>query len=217
MLYRTMRFLLKVALSLLADVEIVGLEHVPPGGPLLVIINHLSAMDLPLMMVALPMEAWVMAASKYERGVTGFILRRFNAIFVRRGTPDRRALRAALEVLQRGEVLGISPEGTRSRGRGLQPGKPGVAFLALKANVPLLPAGVTGTERFFRDLRRLRRPKLRVAFGPPFRLEVPETGKPDLEALTDEMMRRIAVLLPPEYRGVYGEVASGEWRVASGE
>lgn len=204
-LYRTTRSFVKAVLSLLADVEIVGQDHVPPGGPLLVIINHLSALDLPLMMVALPMEASVMAASKYQEGIFGFILRRFDAIFVRRGTPDRRALRAGLEVLNAGGVLGISPEGTRSRTGRLLRGKPGVAFLALRADAPILPAGVTGTDRFLDEWRRLRRPKLRVVFGPPFRLEAPEAGRPDLQALTDEMMRHIAALLPEEYRGEYAE------------
>ncbi len=205
MLYRVTRALVKIVLSVVADVEIRGQEHVPPGGPLLVIINHLSALDLPLMMIALPMEAWVMAASKYQRGVFGFILRRFNAIFVRRGTPDRRALRAALDVLKQGGVLGIAPEGTRSKTHRLLRGKPGVAFLALQADALILPAGVTGTERFLDDLRHFRRPRLRVVFGPPFRLETPARRRRDLQALTDEMMRHIAELLPAEYRGEYAE------------
>jgi 1-acyl-sn-glycerol-3-phosphate acyltransferase len=205
MLYRITRALVKLILSVLADVEICGQEHVPPGGPLLVIINHLSVLDLPLMMVALPMEASVMAASKYQRGVTGFVLRRFNAIFVRRGTPDRRALRAALDVLKKGGVLGIAPEGTRSKTHRLLRGKPGVAFLALQADALILPAGVTGTERFLDDLCHFRRPKLRVVFGPPFRLEVPAKDRRDLQALTDEMMGHIAELLPAEYRGEYAE------------
>jgi len=102
-------------------------------------------------------------------------------------------------------VLGIAPEGTRSKTGSLQRGKPGAAYLALRANVPILPVVVTGTERVFRDLLRLRRPRVRVVIGEPFRLTLPEDEKRPLQALADRMMYRLAELLPPEYRGVYGQ------------
>jgi len=206
MLYWVERFIVRVLLRILTRWEVVGLENVPSQGPFIVITNHLSMVDPPAVMAALPCRVVAMAASKYIRHPFGFLLGTANVIFVRRGQPDRRALRKALAVLASGGVLGIAPEGTRSKTGALQRGKPGAAYLALRANVPLLPVALTGTERFFRDLARLRRPHLRVVIGKPFRLEVPEGTERPLQALTDQMMQRLAALLPPEYRGVYGHL-----------
>ncbi len=207
MLYWVERSIVRVLLRILTRWEVVGLENVPRQGPFIVITNHLSIVDPPAIMAALPCRVTAMAASKYIRHPFGLLLGTANVIFVRRGEPDRRALRKALAVLASGGVLGIAPEGTRSKTGALQRGKPGAAYLALRANVPLLPVALTGTERFFRDLARLRRPHLRVVIGEPFRLEVPEGAERPFQALTDQMMHWLAALLPPEYRGVYGQSA----------
>jgi 1-acyl-sn-glycerol-3-phosphate acyltransferase len=126
-------------------------------------------------------------------------------VWVRRGEVDREALRKALEILERGEVLGVAPEGTRARGPyALQKGKVGAAYLATRADVPIVPLGITGTENIKRDLPRLRRAYVRVVVGQPFRL--PESGRvrsQKLHEYTDLIMYRIAELLPEEYRGVY--------------
>ena len=128
-----------------------------------------------------------------------------NAIWVRRGEADREALRKALEVLHSGGVLGIAPEGTRSREtQALQQGKVGTAYLATRADVPIVPVGISGTEQIRHRVRQLRRTDVRLAVGEPFRL--PASGRVrgrQLEEYTDLIMRRIAELLPEEYRGVY--------------
>ncbi len=203
--YRTVRAVMRALFSLLTNYKVTGQENIPPAGPLILTTNHLSAVDLPAVMIAIPLQATAFAASKHQGGLRGLILRSFNVIFVRRGTPDRKALRQALQVLERGGVLGLSPEGTRSPTGALIRGKPGAAFLALNSGVTILPIGLTGTETVLREWRHLRRPKIRVNIGKPYRLQTSENGRRYLQALSDQMMLRIAELLPLEYRGVYAD------------
>ena len=103
------------------------------------------------------------------------------------------------------EVLGMAPEGTRARGPyALQKGKTGPAYIAARADVQIVPVGLTGTEKVKRNLPRLRRTDVRIVIGKPFRL--PESGRVRGEKLreyTDLIMYSIAELLPEEYRGVY--------------
>jgi 1-acyl-sn-glycerol-3-phosphate acyltransferase len=204
MFYWIMRALFRFLLRLLARWEVIGLEHVPSSGPYILISNHLSYLDPPTLMASLPCRATVLAASKYKAHPFGLLLRLVDPIWIRRGEPDRQGLRACLRVLAEGGIVAVAPEGTRSKTGMLQPAKTGAAFLAVRADVPILPAVVTGTERAFQDLARLRRPHLCCVIGEPFRLDVSK-GRSErrLEALTDEMMYRLAALLPPEYRGAY--------------
>lgn len=194
---------MRLLLFLLTNYEVTGQENIPDAGPLLITPNHLSAVDLPAIMAAIPHQAIGFAASRYRTGFYGLILHRFDVIFVRRGTPDRQALRRALEVLENGAALGVAPEGTRSPTKALIRGKPGAAFLALRSGATVLPIGVTGTEKVLQEWLRFRRPKIRVVVGEPYRLEAPEDSRYDLQTLSDQMMLRIADLLPEEYRGVY--------------
>ena len=102
--------------------------------------------------------------------------------------------------------MGAAPEGTRARGPyALQEGKTGLAYLATRANVPILPVGIAGTERMKDNLPRLRRTELRIAVGEPIHL--PASGRArgrQLREYTDAIMHRLATLLPQEYRGFYG-------------
>jgi 1-acyl-sn-glycerol-3-phosphate acyltransferase len=148
------------------------------------------------------------AAEKYERQlIFGAILRAGGAVFIQRGQVDRRALNFAVETLKSGKAFGMAPEGTRSPHHSLIRAKTGVAFIADEAQVPIVPVGLTGTERPFDSWLRLRRPLLKARFGPPFRLPpLPAEGRTEaLKQNTDEIMCRIAALLPPEYRGVYAD------------
>ena len=101
--------------------------------------------------------------------------------------------------------MGIAPEGTRARGPyALQEAKTGTAYLAARADVPIVPVGITGTEKIKRNLPRLRSTDIRIVIGKPFRL--PESGYirgAKLREYTDLIMQRIAELLPEEYRGAY--------------
>jgi len=205
--YWILRAFIRLAFRLLSHWEVEGIENIPPHGPFITVSNHLHWLDPPAQMAALPVRINVLAAMKHRRGLFGLPLRLVGAIFVRRGEIDRAALRRCLEVLRRGEVLGIAPEGTRSPTRALQRGRHGAAYLATRTGVPLVPIAVTGVERALDDLRHFRRPHIRVVIGEPFTLvDKPQRVRgAQLEEYTTEIMLRIARLLPPAYRGVYSD------------
>lgn len=203
--YHSFRALMRLLLFLLTDYKVSGRENIPEAGPFMITPNHLSAVDLPAVMAAIPHHVTVFAAKKHQTGFRGMLLRTFDVIFVRRGTADHQALRRALQVLDDGDILGVAPEGTRSPNKTLIRGKAGAAFLAVRADATILPIGLTGTQTVLREWRRLRRPRIRVNVGEPYKLEAPEDGRPDFQALADEMMLHITELLPHEYRGVYAD------------
>lgn len=203
LLYRSVRAFMRLLFFLLTDYSVTGQENLPEAGPLIITINHLSAVDLPAVMIAIPHQATAFAASKHQGGLRGLLLRQFNVIWVRRGTPDRRALRQALDLLQNGGVLGLSPEGTRSPTKVLIRARPGAAFLALHSGSTILPIGLTGTHQVLHAWQHLRRPRIRVVIGKPYRLPASENDRRNFQALSDEMMLHIADLLPTEYHGIY--------------
>jgi 1-acyl-sn-glycerol-3-phosphate acyltransferase len=207
MFYRLAKPLLILLFKVLTRWEVEGRENLPPGGPLLVVFNHLGHLDPALLIATLPWRITGLAvAGLREVPVTGFLLRLGGAIWVNRGHYDREALRKALAVLERGDVLGIAPEGRISVTGALERGKTGPVFLAQRANVPILPIGITGTEEAPEKLKRFQRPHLRVIIGPVFRLPERLPGrsrKEQLRANSDFIMRRLAELLPERYRGVY--------------
>jgi 1-acyl-sn-glycerol-3-phosphate acyltransferase len=208
--YRLVRGGVGALLRLLARVEIVGLEYVPNKGPFILVTNHLHWLDAPLAGTTLPRKAQVFAAEKWEaHWLFGPLLRSMGAIFVRRGEVDRKALREALAVLREGGVLGMAPEGTRSKTGALQQGRSGAAYMAYRSGVKLVPCVTWGQQEVFSSLRRFRRARVRVVFGPPFEpppVESKASGA-QVHAFSEEIMYRLAAMLPPKYRGVYSDVA----------
>lgn len=207
MFYRLAKPFLILLFKILTRWEVEGRDNLPPGGPLLVVFNHLGHLDPALLIATLPWRITGLAvAGLREVPVTGCLLRLGGAIWVNRGHYDREALRKALAVLKRGDVLVIAPEGRISVTGALERGKTGPVFLAQRANVPILPIGITGTEEAPEKLKRFQRPHLRVIIGPVFRLPEHPPGrsrKEQLRANSDFIMRRLAELLPEKYRGVY--------------
>ncbi|MBN1955786.1 MAG: 1-acyl-sn-glycerol-3-phosphate acyltransferase [Anaerolineae bacterium] len=205
-----LRIAMRVLLSLLMRIEVIGTEHIPDKGPFIMVTNHLAALDTPVLLTVFPHEIRIFAASKHRKNIFyGTLLQLGGAIWVRRGEVDRQALKEALAWLRAGGVFGLAPEGTRSRvTRALQEGKPGAAYLATRAEVPIVPVGVAGTERVMENLSWLRKTDVRVEVGEPFRL--PQGGRvrgDQLEAATELIMLRIAALLPEQYRGAYAEAS----------
>ena len=204
--YRVCEFLQKIALRLFSDYKVDGVENVPPMGPLIVVCNHQSNMDPSILAAALPRRIWFLAKEGIFRTfIARWFLRAWGAFPLRRGETDLRAYRWSLEKLSRDQVLVVFPEGTRTRG-GMRKARPGIAQIALTTQAPILPVGMTGTERH-RSCFKVFYPsgRLRVNIGMPFSLPVVE-GKPSkevLQSLTDMIMDRVAMLLPEEYRGAY--------------
>ena len=126
-----------------------------------------------------------------------------NAIFVQRGEADLAALEDGLTVLRSGGIIGMSPEGRISRAGGLLPAQTGVAYLATRADVPVLPVGIWGQERLTKSWKRLRRPEVHIHIGEPLRLPGGAASASELQQYTTQVMQAIAGLLPAEYRGAY--------------
>jgi 1-acyl-sn-glycerol-3-phosphate acyltransferase len=208
--YRTLRGFLNFVLRLLARLEIEGLEYIPDKGPYLLAINHLHWLDPPVLAVAFPHRAYIFAAEKWEQHwFLGPFMRSLDAIFVQRGEVDRKALRQALAILDGGGVLGLAPEGTRSKTGAMQRGRSGAAYMAFRAGVPVIPSIAIGQEEVFPSLLRFRRATIRVVFAPPFeppQIEGRAKGA-QVHAFAEEIMYHLAAMLPPEYRGVYANVA----------
>jgi 1-acyl-sn-glycerol-3-phosphate acyltransferase len=191
----------------LTEVEFVGLEHLPTQGGVLVATNHLSRLDITtLFVIPTRPDITALVADKYKSYLLfGWFTRTAEGIFIDRSKADFTAFREAVSELRRGRALGIAPEGTRSETGGLLEGKPGTALLALKADVPIVPVGIYGTEDSVKKMLTLRRPKITATFGPPLHLPPLERENRDetLQRYNDEIMCRIAVLLPEKYRGFY--------------
>lgn len=193
--------------ELLCRMEVIGIENVPSQGGVIIATNHLSRLDPALVFAYLDRDdVSALVADKYKRyPLIPWLIDVLHGIWINREEADFRAIRAASQYLRQGGILGISPEGTRSPTRTLQPAKTGVAYLADKAGVPIVPVAITGTEQAIGSWLKLRRPGIRLLFGRPFCLESIERQhrNHDLQRNTDEIMCRIAALLPSGYRGVY--------------
>jgi 1-acyl-sn-glycerol-3-phosphate acyltransferase len=205
------RFLIRFLMRLLTRTEVRGIEHVPAAGNFIIAANHLGLVDAFIPFYFLNNNNLVLlVGEKWEKvGFMRWLGHQLNFIFVDRFNPDLKAIRKVIERMRSGEVLVITPEGTRSKIGVLLEGKPGVGYLAAKLSVPILPAGISGTfdPVFFGQLKRLKRPHIVVNVGTSFELpKLPSEGQSRDEALkfdTDEIMCRIAALLPPEQRGFY--------------
>ena len=198
MLYAILRLLTAVLARLCFRIEAQGAEHVPPAGPALVVSNHVSLLDPPLMGVATPRTLHFMAKAELFRiPLFGRLIRALNAHPVRRGASDPSALRDALRVLEGGNALLVFPEATRGTEDQLREGRPGAGMLAVLSGAPVVPAYVSGTGRAWPKGRAFPRPaKVRVHFGKPMRFERAERSdrKQQYAAASRDMMAAIAAL-----------------------
>lgn len=199
----------KLAFRLLSRLDVRGIENIPSSGPYILAANHMSRTDPPLLFIFFGGENVTgFVAAKYRNNLFFSQMVKFgNPIYIRRGEVDRGALDKAVQSLKGGMVFGMSPEGTRSRVGALIRGKTGIAFIADQAQVPILPVVITGTESVFKELTRLRRPKLTLQIGELFHLPPvdPEERNASLRHNADEVMCRIAAMLPVKYRGAYAD------------
>lgn len=192
------------------DVE--GLENFPTTGPALIVSNHLGDADLILGWAFAPRSADLVAKMELRSiPIVGWLLDVYGVIWIHRGQPDRRAIRAALQGLAEGRLIAIAPEGRESLTGSLEEGTQGAAYIAIKADSLLVPVTFTGTEnkQIFHNIKRLKRTQVSLTIGKPFRL----SGAPDhRQAIydgTNAIMQVLASQLPPAYRGYYGNKRFG--------
>lgn len=203
----TLSSIVKFLIKLLTRTQFIGLENVPASGALIIATNHMHYMDIPLLFINPVREnLTALVTTKYQHH---WFIRWFcdtaGGIWINRDIADFSAMQAASKALKEGKALGISPEGTRSKTAQLLKAKPGVVLLALKAGVPIVPVAITGTEKAFQRIFTLQRPKLSIRFGLAFNLKPvsPEEREKKYQEYTDEIMCRIAALMPEKYWGYY--------------
>lgn len=198
--------MIKIVLVLFTNWQIRGKENVPAEGALVVVSNHVSMADPPILGASLGRLAWFMAKQGlFSSRFSNYVMRGFGAFPVRRQGVDRAVLRWADQILAQGLALGIFPEGTRSLDAKLRPPLMGTVRIALRNSVSIVPVGISGTVKLRGFAWWLRRPRIIVNIGKPFSLPSVDgrLTKAERAELADTIMIRIAELLPLEYRGYY--------------
>lgn len=186
-----------------------GIENLPPRGQgVILVVNHLNWFDIPVVGLSLPLRHWPWWVAKTEvlaNPVISWWLRSMRVIPIRRGKRDMAALDAAEQALKQGGALIIFPEGHRSDTGGLQEGHGGAIRLAVRTGCPILPIGIWGSEVGPR--RAIWSNAIHMRIGEPYYVTSPNMRIPwnRMNELTDEMMLRIAELLPEQYWGIYRE------------
>lgn len=188
-----------------------GEAHVPVTGGCVIACNHTRGPDYVIVGYASPRQIYYMAKSEIfaYHPLLANLVSSAGAFPVHRGRGDIHAINQAIAVVQSGHLLGMFPEGTRSRTGALQRGKLGVARIALGAQAPIVPVVVIGSEPVLQDVLKFkRRPMVVVRFGPPIEPAGTATNSDDVQRLTTRMMLAMADLLPPDLRGYYADAAA---------
>ncbi len=192
------RTLFRVLMHLVSRYKVLGREN-RPDYQFLMTTNHLAFIDVPAMAGGLNRDVAVFAAKKYQGTRLEWMFRLGSPVWVEQESPDRKALMYMLKLAQKGYNIGAAPEGHRSKTGGLLQGQEGAAFLATRANIPILPIVTWGTEKVFKHPR----PKVTVRIGKPYRLPEGRAKGEQLKEYTDRIMCALAALLPEGYHGVY--------------
>ncbi len=195
---------------------VTGRENVPKEGAVLVVSNHLNNADPPILSAGIASRR-VRYLAKIElfKLPFGIIPRSYGALPIRRGEADIGAMMASERVLRRGDVLGMFPEGTRSRTGYLGTPHPGTALFALRTGATILPCAMTGTERLRNPLVVFTKPRITITIGEPITVErIKKPSQAQVQELTDQIFARIASMLPasylpPTYTESTGETGDG--------
>jgi len=203
------RATVKMLFLLLTNWRVRGRENVPERGPLLIVANHLHLVDPLILGGSLNRRVMFMAKEELFRPrFVGYLLRKLGAFPVKKRQLNRGAFQWADQLLAQQLALAVFPEGRRSKDAQLQPAFSGMALIASRSGVPVLPVAISGTENIRGITWWLRRPPVTVNIGRPFHLPPlsDRLTKVELIELTDSIMERIAELLPKKYRGNYSGI-----------
>lgn len=225
----TLKGLIRLAINLFSDFELIGEENIPDKGPLIITGNHFSFADSVAMLHIAPpsIEVFSGANPAFTPGWAKLLPRLWGVLYVYRGTGSRQAIRDAEYVLNQDGFFGIFPEGG-AWAEMIRPARPGTAYLAARIETRILPVAFTGFNNVF-PLRFKNQSKVTIRIGKPYG-PVSVTGRgrerrQQLDELGDRIMREIAELLPNHLRGRYSsdpavrerakEVEAYPWETAS--
>ncbi len=208
----------KLGLSFVYRIDGSDMAKVPRDGPLILFTNHRGLVEAPILYTQLAPRPKVTGLGKIELFkifFLGFVMRVWEIIPVRRGESDREALRSCIDRLKEGWILGIAPEGSRNQTGALQKAKGGISLLALHSEAPIMPCAHWGAAKARDYLKRFKRAPFVLKTGEAFSLDThgEKLTKEIRQEMADEMMYRLALLLPEEYRGAYADLskATTKW------
>jgi 1-acyl-sn-glycerol-3-phosphate acyltransferase len=205
--FRAVNWVLRRFFQTICRIDVKELRKIPRTGPVIMVGNHINFLEAPVVLchVDNPLFTGIAKQETWKNPFFNFLFNTWGIISIDREEISREAFQMAVQALKDGKVMAISPEGTRSMtGRMLQ-GKPGVLALVLRSNAPLIPVAFYGYVDFWKNIKHLRRTDFHVVVGKPFKLKL-ERSAPSRETrqvMTDEIMYKVAELLPEEYRGYY--------------
>lgn len=214
MLYKIVVWIVKIGTEILCRIDAPEIHRIPMRGPLIVISNHTGQLEVAVFFAQLqprPITGWAKMEA-WDNAFLRWLFSLWGVIPIRRGEGDTSALRKAIKALEKGYIFGIAPEGTRNKTGKLNRAHPGVVMLALHSGVPILPVAHWGGENFLRNLAKFKRTDFHIRVGSPFRLKLNgvKVTRDVRQQIADEMMIRIAELMPPEYHGTYEKVTNHE-------
>lgn len=204
-------WLIRFIIKLIAKVEANGYENLPEKGGFVIAVNHLGFLDAPMAYYALNnWNLFIPVAEKWEESaILRWLGKHLNAIFIDRFNPDLKAMREMMKRMEEGQTLVIAPEGTRARDEKMAQGKPGVAYLASKMGWTIVPVAISGTEDriVIKNLKHFKKTNIKLTAGKSFTLpSFPKENREEkLQEFTDEIMCRIAIMLPEHNRGFYAD------------
>ena len=182
-------------------------ELMPKEGPVIITLNHLSRLDFPaLIMLERYNDIYCVAADSYRNfPVFGKFINDADMIWIDRTKADFTAMKRIMTELKNGNIIALAPEGTRSKSQALLQGNEGVTMIASKTHMPVISLGVIGTEKWMDAFKHFHKPRITLRLGPTFEITKvdPDNREESLRTATDEVMCRIAALLPDHYHGFY--------------
>lgn len=200
----------KFIMDVVCQIDAKEIKKIPMAGPLIVYTNHTGSIEAPIFYTQLAPRpvTGIAKVESWDNWFLNWIFTLWNIIPIRRGESDMDAMRAALGALEKNTILGMSPEGTRSKTGALLKAKPGIAMLAIHSKAPVQVAAHWGGEKFGENIKRLKRTDFQIRVGPIFYLDAhgARVTKEIRQQMADEMMYQLAKLLPAEYRGEYADL-----------
>lgn len=209
-MYWLINFVIRVYTRITCRIDAPDLQQIPRQGPLIAISNHTGQIEVPLIFAHLQprkLTGWAKVES-WDNKFLNWVFNVWGMIPVRRGEADMHALKAAIRALEKGYILGIAPEGTRNYTGRLKRGLPGAVTVALHSGAPIIPIAHWGGENFMKNFKHLKRTDFHIRVGEPFKLNTEgiRITSEIRQQIVDEMMCRLARLLPEEYRGEYSDM-----------